>query len=597
MRRYGNSGVIHNQNVDMWRSDIYERPSFTRSKYNGCKQYVIRCETEIDNGQYVTQQESPLFGGEFEQPGNVGEFSGSAEECMPSQWRVVPGTYVDGVFGQQFCSGSEFGRRGTSGESSVICERSTRLLKSRGVYGPRTDSLLLARGIVERVKASCRKREIIRSVVFFNGLGSLFAICEKLSARQESVKGPNIRIAAIHWENESHTQGHVHIVHDCNPNRGQCRCSFLKGCGLVHHAKGTKYANDFSTEDIVRLFLYFCSEERELAYLFVNDRRTAIPSETALLQIIRHSRGSGTRSMEEELRGYDSPFWSSERCPRVVGESIPRSNKGNSGRRWVSVGKKSISLDSRMRDFILEHLHVPLDSIVRSEQWLNSEFRFIRTGNKDFQNVCDTITAEWVHYSLEDLYYFWNGKPFAFWNDEKWLRINGRRYDVQESTDVAEKLLLFQFGAEDAIKSFLEDVVSLLDRRNAKKHCLETESPPSAGKNYFFDPIFLFMGSMGQIGNANRNNMFAFDNCFNKRVLLFNEPRFENSFREQLLMLFAGDKFSAQGKYKNIAEIVKTPVVVLTNSSPFPNAPCWNDRMYRYRWRRCDFLKEHKCLL
>jgi len=174
------------------------------------------------------------------------------------------------------------------------------------------------------------------------------------------------------------------------------------------------------------------------------------------------------------------------------------------------------------------------------------------------------------------------------------VKVNGLRYDVTESVQIAEQLLLFQFGSEDAIRGFLEDVVSLLDRKNPKKNCLEIESPPSAGKNFFFDPIFLLMGSMGQIANANRNNMFAFDNCFNKRVLLFNEPRFENSFREQLLMLFAGDTFSAQGKYKNIAEIVKTPVVVLTNSSPFPNQNCWNDRMFRYRWKRCDFLKECK---
>ena len=77
---------------------------------------------------------------------------------------------------------------------------------------------------------------------------------------------------------------------------------------------------------------------------------------------------------------------------------------------------------------------------------------------------------------------FWQGKEFKFWEDEKWLKVNGLRYDVTESVQIAEQLLLFQFGSEDAIRRFLEDVVSLMDRKNPKKNCLEIEIPPSAGK-------------------------------------------------------------------------------------------------------------------
>jgi len=54
---------------------------------------------------------------------------------------------------------------------------------------------------------------------------------------------------------------------------------------------------------------------------------------------------------------------------------------------------------------------------------------------------------------------------------------------VTESVQIAEQLLLFQFGSEDVIRGFLEDVISLMDRKNPKKNCLEIESPPSAGKH------------------------------------------------------------------------------------------------------------------
>jgi hypothetical protein len=50
-----------------------------------------------------------------------------------------------------------------------------------------------------------------------------------------------------------------------------------------------------------------------------------------------------------------------------------------------------------------------------------------------------------------------------------------------------------------------------------------------------------------------KGTQFPLDNCFNKHVLYFNEPNFENSFQETLLMLFAGDPISEQAKYKSVA--------------------------------------------
>jgi len=79
------------------------------------------------------------------------------------------------------------------------------------------------------------------------------------------------------------------------------------------------------------------------------------------------------------------------------------------------VGKKGlVSFESKMHKLIIDHMHVPLDSIVRSSQWLNSEFRFIRSGSREFQVVCDAITAEWVHYTLDDLVMFGKERNLSF---------------------------------------------------------------------------------------------------------------------------------------------------------------------------------------
>lgn len=137
---------------------------------------------------------------------------------------------------------------------------------------------------------------------------------------------------------------------------------------------------------------------------------------------------------------------------------------------------------------------------------------------------------------------------------------------------------------------FLETLAKVL-HRVTKKNCLEVISPLSADKNWWFDPLFIFMGSTDQIQNANKSTNFPLDNCFNKRVLFSNEPNFEGSFADKLLMLFAGDPISDQGKYKNVAQIVCTPVIVTGNNPRFGRDKKWMDRMFRYRWKSCDWLK------
>jgi hypothetical protein len=80
---------------------------------------------------------------------------------------------------------------------------------------------------------------------------------------------------------------------------------------------------------------------------------------------------------------------------------------------------------------------------------------------------------------------------------------------------------MYQFeGNEDAMKDFLNNPATMLNRETKKKKALEVISPPSAGKNWFFDPVLIFMGSTGQIQNSNKNTNFSLGNCFNKRVVL-----------------------------------------------------------------------------
>jgi hypothetical protein len=55
-----------------------------------------------------------------------------------------------------------------------------------------------------------------------------------------------------------------------------------------------------------------------------------------------------------------------------------------------------------MYAFINSHLHVQIDSIVRSRPWLNSEFALTRSGDSVFRDICDLVSSEISHMSLLD---------------------------------------------------------------------------------------------------------------------------------------------------------------------------------------------------
>jgi hypothetical protein len=54
---------------------------------------------------------------------------------------------------------------------------------------------------------------------------------------------------------------------------------------------------------------------------------------------------------------------------------------------------------------------------------------------------------------------------------------------------------MYQFqGNEDAMKDFLNNPATMLNRETKKKKGSEVISPPSAGKNWFFDPVTYIHG-------------------------------------------------------------------------------------------------------
>jgi hypothetical protein len=239
-----------------------------------------------------------------------------------------------------------------------------------------------------------------------------------------------------------------------------------------------------------------------------------------------------------------------------------------------------------------EHPHVPMDAIVRSEPWLNSQFRFVCTSDTALRDVVDVFNSYVCNYSVEELAMFWGTRKYLYWDTKKSVGEGFHRMSLLDSIDWGIALLHYQFDNEEAlVYDFLNSMYKLLNKTENKKNCLEVVSPPTAGMKWFFDSVLAFCTSIEQVENARKNSQFPFDNCFNKRLLYLNEPNFEYSFEEKLLQLFAGDPMSENTKHKPFCQIKRTPVIVTGNVCKFKNEARWNHRMWRFRWKHAPLLK------
>jgi hypothetical protein len=128
---------------------------------------------------------------------------------------------------------------------------------------------------------------------------------------------------------------------------------------------------------------------------------------------------------------------------------------------------------------------------------------------------------------LKDLEQFWLSCTHRFWESSDYARLGLGTYSIDESVNICSNFLHFQFdGIHEAKCGFLKTLSELLNRETQKKNCIEIVSLLSAEKYCFFNPLLIFMGCHRQIMNAKKNNRFPLNNCFNKRVLHFNEPNF-----------------------------------------------------------------------
>lgn len=251
---------------------------------------------------------------------------------------------------------------------------------------------------------------------------------------------------------------------------------------------------------------------------------------------------------------------------------------------------------SQLRELLFKYPVSPIQNIINHPVYLESEIGHLRARNCKVQDTFDHISASFISWSITDFYNNIYGVEFCTpIYSAGHTPIDEHYYSLEESLIVLNNFLKYQFdNDEELIHDFLFALYNVLERKIPKLNAILVQSPPSSGKNYFFDCILDYFLNKGQLASRiNKTNNFPYQECYGKRIILWNEPNYEDAAVDQLKMILGGDAYTVNVKCKPDAAVYRTPVIILTNNKlSLHNSPAFLDRIRSFTWKKALYLKD-----
>ena len=358
--------------------------------------------------------------------------------------------------------------------------------------------------------------------------------------------------------------------------------------------------NSLKTEGWIEWLQYFLTPPRDFLRLQVCN--VSCWGDVYKLKCLRQSFGYETREPDDSL---ENPIFSIEDCSGSSGSSqsialqtdqeIDRSIAISSdpGSQILPGVRGKPRIDNKVE--LIEHLMkniklllcVPFESSCHCSSWVNNHNLFIYdNANPEYKLACASIQRQTANYNFKQILELHNQSP----NPTYYARTPNHYLNLADSIKFVEELLNFQYPGE--VKEFITRLYNICERILPKRNSMFIMGKPNSGKTWFFDMVSGFYLNIGNVKNVVRGQNFPFNDCVNRRILIWNEPSICPSGFDSVKMLAGGDPCPAAVKYQGDSTITRTPLFFTSNKDIFPKVEVWNSRMFYEHWKPCSILKE-----
>ncbi|KAE9530106.1 hypothetical protein AGLY_011568 [Aphis glycines] len=342
---------------------------------------------------------------------------------------------------------------------------------------------------------------------------------------------------------------HVHIAHACVQANQTCRCAWLQRCSDYRkyrrkHLRGRVYACNLGGSDWAAVVRYFCTNGRIAKKVHLPGADEGICDQIRNLSKEQDPVYSKEGLVEACI---DEGSWD------IFGRksALRRGNEGSRGHigRRVQTAKSENGNDNdgtfpvTINELLKYYPTCPPDAFINIKEFylnpiLNKYDETDRNVRLQLRNWCNVI-RDWDLYDFNTYYHTSGVKPYFNAYSRTSVSVY---YSVEKSLIIANELLRYQFeNNEKEIKQFLNTLYNVLDKKIPKLNSICVYSPPSAGKNFFFDAVASYFLNYGMFGTANKNNNFTWADGAGKRLVIWNEPNYEQAHIEKMKELLGGD--------------------------------------------------------
>lgn len=225
--------------------------------------------------------------------------------------------------------------------------------------------------------------------------------------------------------------------------------------------------------------------------------------------------------------------------------------------------------------------------------WLQStRLRLLRPTDR----VCDTALATARRQINE-----WTVRQFITHYDnvvplfcaETSVQFDKLYMSIDESLQKLSELLYYQLVRTTAVKNFLRQCYKVVNKDSGKLNAIFIVGDSNAGKTIFADAITSFFLNRGCMRNPSRQERFSFQECADRRIILWDEARLDPGNYDNIKRLLAGDECKVAVKFKEDQLVKRTPMIVCSNNCIFPANDEFYNRIVSYRWRAYNRWHAH----